>query len=198
MIATLHGLLFEKTPASVIIECGGVGYEAAIAAGTYNELPAVGSECRIYVRHIVREDDELLFGFISKAERQVFDLLMGVGGVGPKSAISVLSGMTVEEFKKSVANGDVKRLSSVKGIGKKTAERILVELRGKIDPVEAMALHPIAGKKGDPSVLRDTVQALVQLGFPADQASRMVQAALDGGADASRSDELLRKALASR
>lgn len=198
MISTLHGLLFEKTPASVVIECGGVGYEAAIAVGTYNELPAVGSECRVYVRHIVREDDELLFGFCTKAERQVFDLLMGVSGVGPKSAMSVLSGMTVEEFKKSVANGDVKRISSVKGIGKKTAERIIVELRGKIDPVEAMALHPVAGKKGSESVLRDTVQALVQLGFPSEQANKMVQTALDSGADATRADELLRKALASR
>lgn len=198
MIATLHGLLFEKTPTSVVIECGGVGYEAAIAVGTYNELPAVGGECRLYVRHVVRDDDELLFGFVTKAERQVFDLLTGVSGVGPKSAMSVLSGMTVEEFKQSVANGDVKRISSVKGIGKKTAERIIVELRGKIDPVEAMALHPVAGKKGDESVLRDTVQALVQLGFPTEQATRMVQAALDSGADASRTDELLRKALAAR
>lgn len=199
MISTLHGLLVEKTPSSVVVECGGVGYEASVASGVYNELPPVGSECRLYVRHVVREDGELLFGFVSKDEREVFDLLTGVRGVGPKSAISVLGGMAVGEFKRCVADGDARRIASVKGIGRKTAERIIVELRGKIDPVEAMALRPAAGgKAADESVLRDAVLALGRLGFPAEQAGRMVRDAIDGGADASRADELLRKALAER
>lgn len=198
MIAMLHGILFEKNPDSVVIECAGVGYEAAIPLSVYNELPSVGGECRLYVRHVVREDDELLFGFADKSEREVFDLLLQVSGVGPKSAICILGGMTIPDFKRAVAEGDAKRLGSVKGIGKKTAERIIVELRGKIDPLEAAALRTVAGKASDNTVLRDTVLALTQLGFPQEAAHKMVQAALDHGAEATKTDELVRKALAER
>ncbi len=198
MIATLHGLLFEKTPESIIVECGGVGYEALIPLSTHGELPKVGAECRVFVRHVVREDDELLFAFASRDERAVFDLLVAVSGVGPKIAIAVLSGMSTNEFKRCVAEGDVKRISSVKGVGKKTAERIVVELRGQIDPVEAMAVRAPVGKASDEAVLHDTVLALVQLGFPQDVAAKKVQAALDRGASATNANELLRRALAEK
>jgi Holliday junction DNA helicase RuvA len=198
MISTLHGLLFEKTPGSVVIECGGVGYEAVIPLGAYNELPSAGSECRLFVRHVVREDDEQLYGFADKAEREVFDMLVEINGVGPKLAICVLSGLSVADFKRCVAEGDAKRLGTVKGIGKKTAERIIVELRGKVNPLEAVALRGADGKRADNAALHDTVLALGQLGFPQDAAAKMVQAALDSGADASRPDELLRAALAAR
>ncbi len=198
MISTLHGLLFEKTPGSVVIECGGVGYEAVIPLGAYNELPSAGSECRLFVRHVVREDDEQLYGFADKAEREVFDMLVEINGVGPKLAICVLSGLSVADFKRCVAEGDAKRLGTVKGIGKKTAERIIVELRGKVNPLEAVALRGADGKKADNAALHDTVLALGQLGFPQDAAAKMVQAALDAGANASRPDELLRAALAAR
>ncbi len=198
MISTLHGILFEKTPGSVIIECGGVGYEATIPLGAYNELPPVGSECRIFVRHVVREDDEQLYGFADKAEREVFDMLVEISGVGPKLAICVLGGMSVADFKRCVAEGDAKRLGTVKGIGKKTAERIVVELRGKINPLEAVSLRGADGKKADNAALHDTILALGQLGFPPDAAAKMVQAALDSGADPTRPDELLRAALAAR
>ncbi len=197
MISTLHGILFEKNPGSVVIECGGVGYEAIIPLGAYNALPPAGSECRIFVRHVVREDDEQLYGFADKAERDVFDMLVQVSGVGPKSAICVLGGLSVAEFKRCVADGDTKRLGTVKGIGKKTAERIVVELRGKINPLEAVSLRGAAGAKSD-AALHDTILALGQLGFPQDAAAKMVQAALDSGADSSRPDELLRAALAAR
>lgn len=198
MISTLHGILFEKNPGSVVIECAGVGYEAFIPLSAYGDLPSVGDECRLYIRHIVREDDELLFGFSNKAEREIFDLLLNVNGVGPKLAICVLGGMTTSDFKRCIAEGDAKRLGTIKGIGKKTAERIVVELRGKIDPVEAMSLRPVAGKPANDTVLHDTVLALAQLGFPQEAAHKMVQAALDSGADATKADDLLRKALANR
>ncbi len=198
MISTLHGILFEKNPGSVVIECGGVGYEATIPLGDYNELPPAGSECRLFVRHVVREDDEQLYGFASKAAREVFDLLVGVNGVGPRLAICVLGGLSIEDFKRCVAEGDAKRLGSVKGIGKKTAERIVVELRGKINPLEAISLRGADGKKADNAALHDTILALGQLGFPSEVAAKMVQAAIDGGADTTRPDELLRAALAAR
>ena len=198
MISTLHGILFEKNPGSVVIECGGVGYEATIPLGAYNALPSAGAECRLFVRHVVREDDEQLYGFASKEEREVFDLLIGVGGVGPKIAICVLGGLSVADFKRCVAEGDAKRLGTDKGIGKKTAERIIVELRGKINPLEAISLRGADGRKADNAALHDTVLALAQLGFPQDAAAKMVQTALDSGADATRPDELLRAALAAR
>lgn len=196
MISSLHGTILEKTPGSVVVECGGVGYEAAIPLGAYNDLPSVGSECRIFIRHVVREDDEQLYGFCSKDDRGVFDLLLSVGGVGPKLAMCVLSGMTAQDFKRCVADGDAKRIGSVKGIGKKTAERIIVELRGRIDPLEALSAPSKDGKSD--AALHDTILALTQLGFAQDVAAKMVQAALDAGADAQRPDDLLRHALAAR
>ncbi|MBQ7722545.1 MAG: Holliday junction branch migration protein RuvA [Kiritimatiellae bacterium] len=196
MIASLHGTILEKTPGYVVIECGGVGYEASIPLGTYNDLPSVGSECRLFVRHVVRQDDEQLFGFSSKDDRAIFDMLLAVNGVGPKLAICVLGGMTSQDFKRCVADGDAKRLGSVKGIGKKTAERIIVELRGRINPLEALSTPSKDGKND--AALHDTILALSQLGFAQDVAAKMVQAALDAGADASRPDDLLRHALAAR
>lgn len=197
MIAMLHGTLFEKTPNSAIVECGGVGYEVAIPIGTYSELPSVGGECRVFTRHVVREDDELLFGFATKEERQTFDQLLTVSGVGPKLAIAVLDGMSVQDFRRCVVNGDAKRIGTVKGVGKKTAEKIVVELRGAIDPVEAMAAGDGKAVPVDAN-MRDAVLALSQLGFPQDQAFKMVQAAVEGGADKNHVDALVRAALASR
>lgn len=198
MIASLHGILLEKLPDSAVIECGGVGYEVQIPVGTYNELPKTEEECFLYVRHVVREDDEMLYGFSSKDERNVFDMLMGVSGVGPKSAIAILSGITVSELKRAIAEGNVKRLGSVKGIGKKTAERIIVDLRGKINPLEAMTIKPPAGKEANTGIIQDAVLALSQLGFPQEAATKMVQTALDKGAKATDTGDLVRQALASR
>lgn len=196
MIASLHGTILEKTPGTVVIECGGVGYEAAIPLGAYNDLPPAGSECRIFVRHVIREDDEQLYGFSTKDDRDVFDLLVSVGGVGPKLAMCVLGGMTAQDFKRCVADGDAKRIGSVKGIGKKTAERIVVELRGRINPLEALSAPSKDGRND--AALHDTILALTQLGFAQDVAARMVQAALDAGANPKRPDDLLRHALAAR
>ena len=196
MIAMLHGTLVEKAPNSAVIECGGVGYEVTIPIGTYSELPAVNAECRLFTRHVVREDDEQLFGFATKAERQTFDQLVTVSGVGPKLALAVLDGISVQDFRRCVVNGDAKRLGTVKGVGKKTAEKIVVELRGSINPIEAMA------SDGTPAAvdanMRDAVLALSQLGFPQDQAYKMVQAAVEKGADKSHVDALVKAALSGR
>lgn len=192
----LHGILYEKSPNSAIVECGGVGYEVTIPIGTYNELPATGQECRIHTRHIVREDDEQLYGFATKDERQIFDLLLAISGVGPKLAIAVLDGLSITDFRRCIVNGDAKRLGTVKGVGKKTAERIVVELKGKIDPVEAMASQNSASPVDTNT--RDAVLALSQLGFSQEQAYKMVLSAIEAGADKNHTDELVRKALASR
>jgi Holliday junction DNA helicase RuvA len=199
MIAMLRGLLFSKQPSEVILEVGGVGYEILIPLSTYDCLPATGSECQLMVCHVVREDDELLFGFATVEEKKLFKLLLTISGVGPKLALCVLSGLTISEFKRCVAEGDIKRLSSVHGIGRKTAERMVVELRDKIDPVEALALRSPAGAPAaSETVVRDTLLALGQLGYAQDTARKMLQGALDGGADPANSEALLKRALTGR
>ena len=198
MIAFLHGTLAEKTPSTVVLDVRGVGYELFISLSTYDRLPATGSECRLLTYYHVRQDTQVLFGFAQTEEKQMFERLINVNGVGPKLALSVLSGLTVAELVAAIAESNVKRISSVHGVGKKTAERIVVELRDKVDPLEALAGRTAGG--GDPrnAMLRDVILALGQLGFPQDQARKMVQAALDADPAITDTEALLRKALSSK
>ena len=124
MIAYLNGVLAEKSPAGVIVECGGVGYEALIPLSTFDRLPATGQTVKLFTYHAVREDDEVLFGFSTPEEREMFTKVTSVSGVGPKTALAVLSGFTLGDLQLAIAQGDAKRIATVKGVGKKTAERI--------------------------------------------------------------------------
>ena len=199
MIAFLNGILDRKQPTSVVLDVQGVGYAALIPLSTYDRLPATGETCRLLIHHHIREDGQLLCGFATAEEQQLFELLIGISGIGPKLALGVLSGLSVAELRAAIAEGNVKRLSSVRGVGKKTAERIVVELRDKIDPSEALASRAAAaGDVAGATVLRDTVLALAALGFPQDHARKMVQAALDAGADTADTEALLKQALGSR
>lgn len=198
MISQLHGIVLEKAPGSAVVECGGVGYDVAMPLGAYNAIPSVGGECRIFVRHVVREDDEQLYGFATRDERGIFDLLLGISGVGPKIGMAVLDGLSAQDFKRCIVNADAKRLGMVKGLGKKTAERIIVELKGKINPVDAMASGEGGGAAPLDAGMRDAVLALSQLGYGQDVAYKMVQKAIDGGADKSNTEDLIKKALAAR
>ncbi len=198
MIAFLHGTLVEKTPSVATLDVHGVGYEVFISLSTYDRLPATGSFCRLLTYHHIREDAQILFGFMQAEEKAMFERLIGVNGVGPKMALSVLSGLTVAELSLAIAENNLKRISAVHGIGKKTAERIVVELRDKVDPLEALAGRTAGG--GDPrsAMLRDAVLALGSLGFPQDQARKMVQSALDADPGLKDTEALLRKALNSK
>lgn len=199
MIASLNGLLITKQPTSILLEVGGVGYEVCIPLSTYDRLPGTGAPCRLLVSHVVREDDELLFGFATAEEKQAFNLLLGVGGIGPKTALSVLSGLTVRELKAAIAAGDSKRLSAVHGIGRKTAERLIVELRDKIDPAEALAVkEPAGATPAAAAVLRDSMMGLTALGFAQEQARKMLQGALDAGCPTDDAEALIKRALAGR
>ncbi len=198
MIAFVRGTLFEKKPMTAWIDVQGIGYEVMITLGTYDRLPAEGQPCLLHTCHIIREDDHLLFGFYDRAEKATFELLITVNGVGPKVALAILNGLPLADLRAAIAEGNVKRLSSVHGVGKKTAERLVVELRDKIDPAEAFAAQLKALPGGDSAALRDTVLALTQLGFPQDQARKRVQTALEAGADPSNTEALLKKALATR
>ena len=199
MIAFLDGVLAEKQPTSVVLDVHGGGYAVLIPLGTYDRLPATGERCRLFTYHHIREDGQLLCGFATVDEKRMFELLIGISGIGPKLALSVLSGLTVPELRAAIAEGNIKRISSVRGVGKKTAERMVVELRDKIDPAEALAGRAAAtGDAAGAAVLRDTVLALTALGFPQDQARKMVQATLDAGADTTDTEALLKLALAGR
>lgn len=196
MIAYLRGVLAEKEITRVVVECHGVGYEAAIPLSTFDRLPAEGAEVKLYTHHEVREDAQLLFGFATKPERDMFRLVTTVSGVGPKLALAVLSGLTVGDLQLAVSQGDAKRLAAVKGIGKKTAARIVVELKDKINPIEALANATAETSREQGTVLRDAMLALAALGFSEDIARAKVQQVLDGEPGLADVETILKRALA--
>ena len=195
-IRQLRGRVLEKAPAGILLECGGVGYGVTVPLSTFDRLPAVGEEAVLRIFHVVREDDQLLFGFASEREREFFQALVSISGIGPKLALAVLSGLTPGELATAIAEGDVRRLSSISGVGKKTAERIVVELKDKVDPLEAMALKGSerAGAETAPTALRDAILSLVALGNKPEVARTMAQAAYERNPKASV-QELIRLAL---
>lgn len=196
MIVHLQGTLAEKDISRVVVDCGGVGYEAAIPLSTFDRLPSEGADVKLFIHHEVREDAQLLFGFATRAERDVFELITSVSGVGPKLALAVLSGLTVGDLQLAISQGDAKRLAAVKGIGKKTAERIVVDLRGKINPIEALANATAETSKEQSRVLHDAMLALNALGFSEDAARAKVQKVLAENPDLADVESVVKKALA--
>ncbi len=179
MITFLHGKLVDALPTQVTIDVNGVGYEVLIPLSSFNKLPSPGSELRLLTHLAVREDAHVLYGFVTAAEREMFRLLINtVSGIGPKIALNVLSGMNVPMLRGAVSQGDVRALSQISGIGKKTAERIVVELKDKIG--EAGAWEAGSAERtlsaGDQKV-NDAVLALMALGFKQAEAVESVRAA---------------------
>ncbi|MEI7879275.1 MAG: Holliday junction branch migration protein RuvA [bacterium] len=173
MITFLEGILDEKEPTHVVLNVGGVGYEVVISLNSYDRLPAPGEKVRLLTHDHIREDEHRLFGFMTADERRVFTLLLGVSGIGPKIALSALSGMTVREIKVAIKDGDVKRLSSISGIGKKTAERMVIELRDKFGAGEILAASTTGQSETDVK-LRDAILALISLGYKRTEAQELV------------------------
>ena len=176
MITFLEGRLDRKQPARIVMDVGGVGYEVFIPLCSYDRLPPEGDTCRILTYHHITDAAQKLFGFFTEEEREMFTRLLSISGVGPKLAISALSGLPVYELKTALINGDVKRISSISGIGKKTAERIIVELRDKFSQGEQLdALAGGEGELGD-TRLRDAALALGALGYKPDDTRKMIKA----------------------
>lgn len=199
MIVFLEGLLEEKEPTRVVINVSGIGYEAAIPLSSYDRLPAPGQRVRLLTVPVVREDAHLLFGFMSDEERSAFLLLTSVNGIGPKLGLAILSGLPVRDLKAAIANGDIKRLSGISGVGKKTAERIVLEMRdklGKGDLMEAITGGQAPGP-GD-AKLRDVLLALISLGHKQADAQRMVKDLAPRIAPDTPLEEVLRLALSGR
>jgi len=164
MIAFLRGALLEKHPNQVIVDVGGVGYELTIPVSTFSALGDVGGEVRLRVHTHVREDAISLFGFHSIAEKALFEKLISVSGIGPKLAVTVLSGLAAADFITAVRNGDLQTLVRVPGIGKKTAERIVLELRDKLDFAGAPAAGQIRPKSAYSPDEEDVISALMNIG----------------------------------
>ena len=197
MIVHVRGTLVEKEPTRVVIEAAGVGYELLIPLSTYDRLPREGGEVKLLAFHCVREDDEILFGFATPAEKELFVKLTAVSGVGPKIALSILSGGSVGELALAIASGNAKRISSIKGVGKKTAEKICLELQDKVNAIEALsaAQRAGAGKEAAAPVLRDAILALSALGFSEETANKMVGDVVAKHPEAKDTETLVRLAL---
>jgi Holliday junction DNA helicase RuvA len=197
MITFLHGKLVEALPTRVTVDVHGVGYDVFIPLSSYDKLPAPGQELKLLTHLAVREDAHVLYGFMTTQEREMFRLLINtVSGIGPKLALNVLSGMSVVAFRGAVANNDVKSLSQISGVGKKTAERIVVELRDKIGDAGAWeassAKHALSPED---QKINDAVRALVALGFKQVEAHDAVRAALHALGSGASLEDLVRASL---
>lgn len=200
MIAFIRGELAEKTENSVVIDCGGIGYEVIVPEKVLEHLPGCGTQIKLYTYMQVREDGISLFGFLEREERSVFRLLIGVSGIGPKGAVGILSALSVDDLRFAVLAEDEKTISKAPGIGTKTAKKMILELKDKFrleDALEQKLLRAEKEEQGERDSYRqivlETIQALEALGFSGAQAKRMVNSV--EGAETMTVDELLKAAL---
>jgi Holliday junction DNA helicase RuvA len=193
MIALLRGTLIEKHPNQAVVETGGVGYDVIIPVSTFTQLPDAGAEVRLRIHTHVREDALSLYGFLTQDEKALFEKLIGVSGIGPKLAVTILSGMLAPELIRAIRRGEVERLVRIPGIGKKTAERLVLELRDKLPA-------PAGEEPGAPAAAslspidQDVLSALLNLGCGRPQAEAAVRKAKVSG-DAAEFEPLFRRAL---
>jgi Holliday junction DNA helicase RuvA len=177
MIAHIKGLLQKKSTNAVIIDNGGIGYEVITPLSTFYTLPEEGNEVSLHIYTHVREDAFILFGFTTELEKKIFKLLISVSGIGPKLAINILSGIGPEELLEAISSGDVAKLQSIPGVGKKTAERMALELKDKAmkvrDDTELSAT--MATTRADKGILNDAISALLNLGYPSKSANSAVE-----------------------
>src|SRR5579862_5071106 len=192
MIAHLRGRLLSKHPNQAIVETGGVGYDVVISVPTYSDLPGAGSEIALHIHTHVREDQIALYGFLHSAEKHLFEKLITVSGIGPKLAITILSGMAADAMVAAIRGNDVARLTKIPGIGKKTAERMVLELRDKLAPVSGTSTTA-APRFG--TVEEDVLSALTNLGYQR-LAAEMAIAGLARGGNGASFDSIFRASLA--
>jgi len=191
MIAHLRGRLFAKHPNQAIVECGGVGYDVTISVPTFSALPAEGAEVSLVIYTHVREDQIALFGFSEAIEKKLFEKLIAVSGIGPKLAITVLSGLPAEKLVAAIRGSDHATLTRIPGIGKKTAERVVLELKDKLDEMGSGPVIASVGVVGD-----DVLSAMVNLGYARPTAQKAIETAMEKSAGAEDFEQLFRAAIA--
>jgi Holliday junction DNA helicase RuvA len=189
MIASLNGLLIEKSPPRIVLDVAGVGYDVEVPMSTFYGLPATGAPLRLLIHQVVREDALLLYGFASDGERTVFRHLLKVSGVGPRIALAILSGISIEAFAQLVHAEDVAALTRIPGVGRKTAERLLVEMRDKLSLPQSPAATPDTDWD---AAQGEALTALLALGYKPAEASRLIKLV---DAQAQSTEEIIRGAL---
>ena len=193
MIALLRGTLLEKHPNQAIVEAGGVGYDVVIPVSTFTHLPEAGAEVRLRIHTHVREDALALYGFLTQDEKTLFERLISVSGIGPTLAVKVLSGVAAPELIRAIQRGEVERLVRIPGVGKKTAERLVLELRDKLPAVTGAEPAPPAAALS--AVEQDVLSALLNLGCARPQAEAAVRRAATAGGPPAEFEPLFRRAL---
>ncbi|NQT83405.1 Holliday junction branch migration protein RuvA [bacterium] len=196
MITRIRGKLLHAGLTSIVVDVGGVGYEILISLATHSMLPREGAEIEIFTHLHHKDDTMMLFGFVMEEEREVFRMLIGVSGIGPKGAMRILSGISVDDFKAAVARGDEKLLKSISGIGPKTASRLIVELKERIGLVPAYeALSRELEPTEEQKQLRDAVLALIKLGYNQAAAHKALKRVLEETEAKASLEELVKRAL---
>jgi holliday junction DNA helicase RuvA len=199
MIGQLRGILLEKQPPQLVLEVNGVGYEMDAPMGTFYQLPEVGQEVVLLTHFVVREDAHHLYGFATRNERQLFRTLLKVNGVGPRLALTILSSIEPDEFVRCIMNNDSQHLVRLPGVGKKTAERLIIEMRDKLGSFQhafggdvSLSTPLPSGETSRHPILQDAISALIALGYKPQEASRAI-AKIDDGVLSS--EEIIRRAL---
>lgn len=171
MIARISGILLQKAPPTILVDCQGIGYEIDVSMGTFYNLPAIGEKITLFTHLAVREDAHLLYGFGSQEERDLFRQLIRISGIGARTALSLLSGMSVAEMIQAVTLQDAARFSRIPGIGKKTAERLLLELKGKL----GTSLEGVGNTAAQGNNMADILNALIALGYSSKEAGAAIR-----------------------
>lgn len=200
MIGQITGTLVDKTPPDILVDVGGVCYELQVPMSTLYQLPEVGTGLTLHTHFVVREDAQLLYGFYEAKDKQMFRALIRVNGVGPKMALAILSGMEADEFVRTVRNNDVATMVNMPGIGKKTAERLIIEMRDRLaewgDGAPSDGAASVSGQSND-AMSKDAETALVSLGYKPQQASRAISQVMKNNPDLDNSEAIIRLALKS-
>lgn len=200
MIGRIRGVLADKLAPEILVDVGGVFYEIHVPMSTVYQLPAVGRDVSLHTHLVVREDAHLLYGFFTLQERQMFRSLIKISGVGPKMALAILSGMAVDEFVRTIRVNDIAGLTRMPGIGRKTAERLIVEMKDRLSEwgselQVSFPDAPMAGGSGDRAMSQEAETALIALGYKPQEATRMIAGVLKADSSITRSEELIRQAL---
>lgn len=195
MISSLRGKLVRKNPTFLVVDVNGVGYAVNIPLSSYQKVGAVGSEVYLLTYLHVREDILQLYGFTSEEERNLFQMLISISGVGPKLAQSILSGISAEDFKNAIAKNDIDALTAVSGVGRKTAQRLIVELKEKFGDAQEDLSEIIPTKQMESTLVEEAVLALVSLGYKRPKAQAAVRRVLEGTTESLPVEEVIKQAL---
>jgi len=200
VIGRIRGILSERLAPEILVDVAGVFYEVHVPMSTVYQLPAVGREVSLHTHLVVREDAHLLYGFFTLQERQMFRSLIKVSGVGPKMALTILSGMAVDEFVRTIRVNDIAGLTRMPGIGRKTAERLIVEMKDRLSEwgselQVSFPDAPVVAGAGERAIAQEAETALISLGYKPQEAARMIAQVLKADAAISKSEDLIRQAL---